>query len=220
MLGNVSKVSDEPHHHAGDGSRLGAAAMAKLRARSVCVVQDGLSDDEIARIETTFGFRFADDHRAFLTAGLPVNLPPAPRESGVVVTHAQPWPDWRHLDHDELRDRLGWPVDGVLFDVENNQFWAEAWGERPGRTGQAVKVARRELARAPAMIPVYGHRYLPAGAGTHGHPVLSMWQTDIICYGLDLADYIDREFADASRRAGDPPRNPRVTVEFWKDLTS
>ena len=35
------------------------------------------------------------------------------------------------------------------------------------------------------MIPVYAHRYLPAGRGTHGHPVLSIWQTDIIVYGTD-----------------------------------
>jgi hypothetical protein len=44
------------------------------------------------------------------------------------------------------------------------------------------------------MIPVYGHRYLPAGSGGFGHPVLSIYQADIIIYGTDLAAYIDREF--------------------------
>jgi hypothetical protein len=33
------------------------------------------------------------------------------------------------------------------------------------------------------MVPVYSHRYLPAGRGTYGQPVLSMHQTDIIFYG-------------------------------------
>ena len=46
------------------------------------------------------------------------------------------------------------------------------------------------LAQAPTLIPIYGHRYLPAGNGTHGHPVLSVYQTDIIFYGTDLADYM------------------------------
>lgn len=183
--------------------------MSRLRARSVSLIDDGLSDDEFARVEETFGFRFADDHRAFLAAGLPVNSPAA---------GSQPWPDWRHHDHDELRSRLGRPADGVLFDVENNHFWAEAWGNRPDRVDQAIEIARRELARAPVMVPVYGHRYLPAGAGTYGHPVLSVWQTDIIYYGLDLADYIDREFAAAGPHPDDASWNPQATVEFWKDL--
>ena len=56
------------------------------------------------------------------------------------------------------------------------------------------------------MIPVYAHRYLPAGRGTHGHPVLSIYQTDIIVYGIALADYIHNEFSGSgwsiSARAG------------------
>jgi hypothetical protein len=192
--------------------------MNRLRATSGTVIADGLSDDEFARIEEAFGFRFADDHRAFLAAGLPVNSPAAPGDPGVIVTHSQPWPDWRHHDHGELRSRLAWPVDGVLFDVENNHFWVENWGERPDRLEQAIEIARRELARVPAMIPVYGHRYLPAGAGTYGHPVLSMWQTDIVCYGLDIADYIDREFSEPDRHPDRASWNPQATVEFWKDL--
>lgn len=192
--------------------------MSRLRRKSAAVIDDGLSDDEFARIEETFGFQFADDHRAFLAAGLPVNSPAGPGEIGVAATSSQPWPDWRHHDHDELRRRLERPVDGVLFDVENNQFWAESWGKRPDRVDQATEIARRALTQAPAMIPIYGHRYLPAGAGTCGHPVLSMWQTDIIYYGLDIADYIDREFADADRSPDGAPWNPQATVKFWKDL--
>ena len=30
-----------------------------------------------------------------------------------------------------LRRHLEWPVDGLLFDVENNGFWIEDWGDRP-----------------------------------------------------------------------------------------
>ncbi|WP_159451034.1 hypothetical protein [Micromonospora cremea] len=57
------------------------------------------------------------------------------------------------------------------------------------------------------MIPVYAHRYLPAGRGSFGHPVLSIHRlTDTIVYGHDLADYIVQEF-----------REPRVTVAFWRN---
>jgi len=191
--------------------------MDRLRARSVCDVDDGLSDEEIARVEEAFGFRFADDHRAFLTAGLPVNTRPEPSVAGVIAVYREPWPDWRHQDAETLRSRISWPVEGVLFDVENNHFWYAAWGARPERPEEAVEIARRALAHAPVMVPIYGHRYLPGGAGKYGHPVLSLWQTDIIYYGLDIVDYIDREFGGAGL-CQDAEGTPQATVEFWRDL--
>lgn len=192
--------------------------MRRLRSRSVCAIDAGLTDAEFARIEETYGFRFADDHRAFLAAGLPVNTWPEPREPGVSYAHPEPWPDWRNGDHAALREFLDWPVSGVLFDVEHNRFWHDSWGPRPGDPKYAVEFARRMLAEVPRMVPVYGHRYLPAGRGTFGHPVLSMWQTDIIYYGLDLADYIDHEFGRTRFEEGTGEWEPRATIEFWRDF--
>jgi hypothetical protein len=109
---------------------------------------------------------------------------------------------------------LGWPADGVLLDVEYNTFWHQSWGERSEDLQAQLATARHHLSLAPAMVPVYAHRYLPAGRGTFGHPVLSMWQTDIIYYGVDLLDYIGREFgapAEADVVA-------RATAPFWSDL--
>ncbi|MGR6998798.1 hypothetical protein ACU686_12825 [Yinghuangia aomiensis] len=72
-------------------------------------------------------------------------------------------------------------------------------------------MARTALASAPQLVPVYSHRYLPGAAGTWGHLVLSVYQTDIIYYGNDLADYIHREFT------GRPSPGPdaHATVAFW-----
>ncbi|WP_204296787.1 hypothetical protein [Actinoplanes campanulatus] len=67
----------------------------------------------------------------------------------------------------------------------------------------------------PTLVPVYGHRYLPAGAGGHGHPVLSVYQTDIIYYGVDLLDYLHREFGTAP--AGSSADDPQATAPFWRD---
>ncbi|TCR15409.1 hypothetical protein [Streptomyces sp. BK205] len=125
------------------------------------------------RIELEYGFEFADDHRAFLATGLPVTGPPEDRQ-----TWYRPWPEWRGGDLDSLRRQLGWPVEGVLLDVEHNGFWYEGWGERPAARTAALAVARHHLAQA--LVPVYGHRYLPADRGSFVHPVLSMWQTEII----------------------------------------
>lgn len=202
----------------GGGGQPGAEAMRRLRARDVCAIEDGLTEGELARVENEFGFQFADDHRAFLAAGLPVNTRPQQREPGVFYTHDKPWPDWRNSDPATLRVFLNWPGDGVLFDVEHNRFWYHTWGPRPDELSSALETARRMLAHVPVMVPVYGHRYLPAGRGTCGHPVLSMWQTDIIYYGLDLADYIDREFGTVGPYEGTDTWNPQATVPFWRDL--
>lgn len=116
-----------------------------------------------------------------------------------------------------LRGSLRWTIEGVVFDVEHNKFWYGRWGPHPQDKAAALATATRMLARVPPMVPVYGHRYLPAGPGLFGHPVLSMWQTDIIVYyGLNLADYIDREFG--RRGADEEPWEPQATVEFWRDL--
>ncbi|MEU5529434.1 hypothetical protein ABZ744_21115 [Micromonospora chersina] len=192
--------------------------MRRLRLRDVCDIDAGLTDAELARIGTQFGFEFADDNRGFLTAGLPVNTRPQPREPGVIYTHSEPWPDWRDGDPADLRELLDWPVHGVLFDVEKNDCWHDSWGPRPDTSASAIAIARRMLVDVPRMVPIYGHRFLPARRGTYGHPVLSMWQTDVIYYGLDLVDYIGREFGDPDRGEDADRAQPRATVEFWRDL--
>ena len=118
---------------------------------------------------------------------------------------------------------LDWPVEGALFDVQYDALWHPSWGQRPADMSTALSAARRHLARAPKMIPVWGHRYLPAGRGTCGYPVLSIWQTDIIIYGTDLANYIASEFFRRPSVIRDwtppsPDRTPPPMVPFWSDF--
>ena len=163
-------------------------------------VGPGLTGTEVAAIEREFGFAFADDHRALLAAGVPTG---------------DGWPDWRGADRAALRERLAGPVEGVLFDVGSNDFWYAGWGPRPPSAEDAVATARRHLRTAPRLVPVYAHRYLPAGSS--GHPVLSVHQTDVIPYGNDLTDWLHREFGLGGPAAGGPAP---VTVPFWGDLIS
>jgi hypothetical protein len=200
-----------------EGVRLGAEAARRLVRTRCCEIGPGLTDAEFASIEQEHGFEFADDHRAFLAAGLPLNGPVV-EEDGVYRTRQKPWPEWRGGDPNELRERFGRPIDGVLFDVEHNGMWHHTWGERPAGLDEALETARLQLAQVPKMIPVYAHRFLPAGRGASGHPVLSMWQTDIIYYGVDLVDYIHQEFGGPRMDRTDPRWDPQATVPFWKDF--
>ncbi|MFC7244506.1 hypothetical protein ACFQO7_18675 [Catellatospora aurea] len=179
---------------------LSAAYARDLLAALPARVADPLTAAEFAGLESRFGFVFNPDHRALLTAGLPVG---------------GRWPDWRDGDPDQLAERLAAPVDGVLFDVQENGFWLPGWGERPSRTAFALSVARRALERAPQLVPVYGHRYAPALPETD-LPVFSVMQTDVIVYGDTLPAYLQREF---DLPPGDLPGGAAKQVPFWSDLT-
>lgn len=167
-------------------------------------IAPGLTDAEFLEIERWFGFQFADDHRAFLAAGLPVWTPGMddnPDKKG------WGWPNWRELGSATLQEQVDWPLTTALDGIIQYGRWPREFGSCPRDRDRRTARARRLLAEAPRMIPVYAHRYLPAGRGSSGHPVLSIHElTDIIVYGLDLADYIDQEF-----------REQRVTAPFWRD---
>lgn len=189
------------------GAALGSAAadllknhLVKPRVRSGLALEPGLTEAELAAVEERFGFEFSDDHRAMLTEVLPTG---------------PGWPDWRAGDPETLRGQVDWPIEGVLFDVVENEFWHERWGERPSNDHAAVQQAKAYLATVPRMIPIFLHRCLPGGHGTFGSPVLSMYQTDIIYYGFDLLDYVANEVnvRDPHR----PWRHPKP-IPFWDDL--
>jgi hypothetical protein len=192
----------------GETAVLGELAAKVLMSAAPAIrglrIEPGLSPRELEAVERRFGFEFANDHRSFLATALPVG---------------ERWPDWRCRDEPALRRQLSWPVRGVLFDVEHAQFWREDWGRRPAATADAVAEARARLAFAPRLVPVYGHRYLPAGRGTAGHPVLSVYRTDVVYYGMDLLDHLHQEFRTRTGIDRDDPRwRPCATVPFWRDF--
>lgn len=156
------------------------------------VFEEGLSHSEIDHCEQRFQFRFPPDLRAFLQTTLPVGIE---SESG-----RDPFPNWRSDDETRLRERLDWPFDGIAFDITNDAFWLDEWGPKPSSLQDALQIARRHVEAAPRLIPVYGHRYLPSEPLLAGNPVFSVYQTDIIFYGIDLWDYFSNEFGPQDER--------------------
>lgn len=167
-------------------------SLALLKASGV-ELGPGLTPDELAELERRFGFEFGPDHRDFLLAAVPLG------------PH---WVDWRGDPEAEIRQRLAWPVDSALFDVSHDAFWAASWGPRPDDEREALGQARREFESWPKLVPIYSHRFMPAGPSSHGAPIFSVHQTDVTYYGSNLLDYFHREFAGRTLTESDP-----VTVE-------
>ena len=121
--------------------------------------------------------------------------------------------DWRS-DDKEIREMLRWPLEGLLFDVENNAMWWPEWGVRPGTAEARSEIIAKVVSDAPKLIPLVSHRYLPTEPHEAGNPVFSVYQSDVIYYGGDLADYFEREFVDPRR----PLPQHIKHVRFWSDL--
>ena len=171
--------------------------LIELLDKKNIVFLDGLTDAEIETIESKYGFRFPPDLRDFLQTALPTG---------------SSFLDWRSATDSDIRKRLTWPLDGILFDVENNVFWLPEWGVKPETADQRRLIVEQAVDRAPRLIPIYSHRYMPDRPHESGNPVFSVYQTDIIYYGFDLDDYLRHEFDLPGRKPW--PEKVRE-IEFW-----
>ncbi|KAL7094496.1 hypothetical protein ACP275_11G106800 [Erythranthe tilingii] len=188
-------------------------------------VQPGLSETEFALAEAEFGFSFPPDLKAVLSAGLPLGAG---------------FPDWRSSGSArlQLRGSIDLPVASVSFHIARNSLWSKSWGPRPPDPETALKIARNALKRAPLMIPVFNHCYLPCNPCLAGNPIFYVDENLIFCCGFDLSDFFDGgsdpkfqrsvsekstglplPSADFSRRSLDTISGGRAPrwVEFWSD---
>ncbi len=178
---------------------------------------DGLSDDEIAQIERRWALRFPPDYRLFVQR---LHVPDRPllgagfayrreeNEPRTVLARAY-WDEEQDLvlgeepsfynwltDVHELEGAVSWLVEGLEFDVEENDLWEPGWGPRPA-TAEERRARIRELVEAaPKLIPVIGHRYLLPEPCAAENPVLSVYQSDIVVYGEDLRDFLLHTLGD------------------------
>lgn len=162
-----------------------------------------LSDSEFKVAESRYHITFPEDLRAFYKTAMP---------SGPY------FPNWRSghpRGTKEIQKMLDWPLEGMLFDVKENDFWLPVWGERPTSIKEAEQICQDAYMQAPRLIPLYGHRYIPAELAS-GSPILSVYQTDIIYYGANLKEYFEVEFG---RKSYENIQWDNITPpRFWGDI--
>lgn len=159
-----------------------------------------LTTQELMAAETRFGFHFPPDLKRFLSFALPIG---------------QRFPNWRELDSPYLASAFNWPLDGLWFDVKQNSMWLPSWGPRPDNDEAAFEQLKQLVQAAPTLIPIRGHRYMPSSPLEEGNPVLSVYQSDIICYGLNLEDYFKNEYSRHFGRNGYELHGAPRHIDFW-----
>jgi hypothetical protein len=156
----------------------------------------GYTQDELDRAQDRFDLVFPTDLVALL------------REKRPVEGH-----DWN--DDAAIRRALAWPLHSIQKSVERGPYWPPQWGERPADVQARWDVVRDVVSRAPKLIPLISHRYLPEEPHEPGNPVFSVFGTDTIYYGFNLDDYFERENTRSDFRV---PLNQFKRIRFWSDL--
>ena len=156
----------------------------------------GYTQSELDRAQRRFGLVFPPDLIALLRRKRPVE--------------GHDWTDDR-----AIRQALEWPFESLLRSVESGHLWWAEWGRRPSSARAREEALREIVSRAPKLIPLIGHRYLPAQPHEAGNPVFSIYGADAICYGANLNDYFEREFSGSNCK----PWPAQIKfIPFWSEL--
>ena len=158
---------------------------------------NGYTQTELDDAQEKFGLVFPPDLVAFLR-----------------VKRAVEGYDWR--DERAIRSVLEWPLEGILFDVEQNALWWPEWGERPKTPEEREVILRMVHSRAPKLIPLVGNRFLPETPNETGNPVFSVHQADIIYYAANLDDFFNQEFEGWKDWPLSEQKIKRIP--FWSDF--
>ncbi|CAM8912325.1 unnamed protein product [Rhodiola kirilowii] len=139
-------------------------------------VLPGLSDSEFAKLEAEFNFLFPPDLRAILSSALPIG---------------PGFPDWRARS--SLKPALDFPIAAASVQILKNGLWSKSWGVRPAEADKALKIARAALKRAPVLVPIFNHCYIPCTPSLAGNPIFFVDENKIFCCGFDLCDFFECE---------------------------
>jgi hypothetical protein len=165
----------------------------------------GLTDNEILQVENKFDILLPPDLKLFLKTELPIS---------------ENFVNWRlglklKDEADKIFDRLNWPLEGMLFDLQSNEFWIKSWGCKPNNYKEKERIAKEKYSTFPKLIPIYSHRYIPSLPNEEGNPVFSVHQMDIIYYGYDLATYFANEFNFKLTSEFKLLDKPNREIDFW-----
>ncbi len=164
---------------------------------------DGLNDEQLSVIEAKYDITFPEKLRRFYKIGVPYSNNP---------NEFPMWSDFSEENTARIRKWIASPAKWLLHDVKNG-FWLDSWGANPSDIDSAVNIVSEMLKKAPKLIPVCNHRFVPALDGVSDPPVISTVGRDTIFYGNCIEDYWANEYLD-----GVEIGNISVYIPVWSDI--
>lgn len=164
--------------------------------------EDGLTSDEVLQIEKCYNIIFPMSLRTFLMTALPVS---------------KEFYNWRNKDKEnieKIKNMLNQPIQ-YIYDMPEDIYWCEDWGEEPENEEDFKFKVKKRLKKAPKLIPIYSHRYMPM-FDNENPPIISVHGADVIYYGEDLQDFFKIEFGEKDQNTMEFEKIN--TIPFWTDI--
>ncbi len=165
---------------------------------------DGLTEAEIQKIEKIYDIRFPESLRSFYRLGVPFSED---------ENEFPRWTDVSDANISKIKERIQAPIKQLLFPIKKEDFWLSGWGKRAESTDEAIAQFMEIAMKAPRLIPIYSHRYVPQLDGVDDSPVISAVGRDIIYYGSNLHEYLRHEFLDKWHYTANC-----MYIPFWSDI--
>lgn len=159
----------------------------------------GLTESEISEIETKWKIKFPPDYKLFLQTLHSVDKPQICISFENNYYYEPSLYNWKEGEK-EIEKAYSLLINGLVFDVEHNYLWLDTWGERPETSEKRKEKIQELVAKAPKLIPVFGHRFLLAEPCKAENPIISIVQSDIIVYDDNLRDYFIGEFLPPEKK--------------------
>ena len=171
-------------------------------------ILNGLSDEEFEKIEKFYNIKFPKVLRILYKSFLP---------------NFYNWRDFSENNVKKIKNYLNMPIEGILFDIENNGFWMDCFGEKTENPEQNKAKAEEYLKNAkeeevPKLIPIYSHRYVPSFPNSIDVPIFSVMGTNIVYYGKNIEEYIGHEFDNNYNPEQESADIAIIQVPFWSKI--
>lgn len=174
----------------------------KLMKKNNVIFEKGLIGNEVLQIEKTYNITFPVSLRNFLMTELPVS---------------KGFCNWRNMNKTNIQDiknKINYPIQ-YIYNMPYEVYWCDNWGKEPENKINFKNEVIKRLEKAPKLIPVFSHRYIPI-IDNLDPPIISVHGTDIIYVGKDLRDYFMVEYE--IKKQNDISFNDIKPIPFWTDL--
>ena len=124
------------------------------------------------------------------------------------------WRNFQDVNVEFIKTIINQPYSDI-YNMAKEVYRCEDWGEEPEDEMIYLKEVRKRLKKAPKLVPIYAHRYMPIVLDENP-PVISVHNVDLIYYGENLDDYFDIEFG---KKEQNTIKLQKITpISFWSDI--